>query len=69
MEFVVQKIGNDKLVIIISMLLGVLVVRFLGLGNILGTGVSTDLASVVIGVGGGVGLIVGNYLRNHFKSN
>ncbi|MEW6996053.1 hypothetical protein AADZ84_17655, partial [Colwelliaceae bacterium MEBiC 14330] len=47
MEFVVQKIGNDKLVIIISMLLGVLVVRFLGLGNILGTDVSTDLASVV----------------------
>ena len=68
MEFVVQKIDNDKFVILISILLGVFVVRFLGLGSITGFGVSTDIASVVIGVGGVVGLIVGYYLRNNFVS-
>ncbi|MEW6994781.1 hypothetical protein AADZ84_11005 [Colwelliaceae bacterium MEBiC 14330] len=67
MEFVVQKMNNDKLVILISMLLGVFVVRFLGLGNILGIGVSTDIANVVTGVGGVVGLIVGYYLRKDFR--
>jgi len=67
MEFVIQKIENDKLVIVCSAILGVFVVRFLGLGSIFGKGVSSDIASVVMVVGGVVGLIVGYYLRKQFK--
>ena len=67
MEFAVQKIRNDKLVIVISIFLGVFVVRFLGLGGIIGKGVSADIASIVMVIGGVVGLIVGYYLRKQFK--
>lgn len=67
MEFSVQKIRNDKLVIVISIFLGVFVVKFLGLGSVIGKGVSADIASVVMVIGGVVGLIVGYYLRKQFK--
>ena len=53
MEFVVQKIGSDTLVIIFSMLLGALVASLLGSE----TGI----------IGGVVGLIVGYYLRKYIK--
>lgn len=35
MEFVVQRVASDKLVVLISMILGVFTVRFLGLGGVL----------------------------------
>ena len=66
MEFVIQRIENDKLVIVISAILGVFVVRFLGLGSVFGIGVGSDIASIVMVVGGVVGLIVGYYLRTQF---
>ena len=53
MEFVVQKINNDILVFFISMMLGALIVSFLGLH-----------AQII---GGVVGLIVGFSLRRHIK--
>lgn len=68
MEFVVQKINNDKLVILISILLGVFVVRVLGLGSISDIKIDPELANIVVWVGAGVGLVVGYYLRNKFKS-
>ena len=61
MEFIVQKLNSDKLVILISIFLGVFVVKFLGMG--FGTG----LANIVPWLGGIVGLIVGYYLRKQFK--
>jgi len=53
MEFVVQKIDNNILVIIISMLLGTFITGFFGFEARL--------------TGGGVGLIIGYYLRRNFK--
>lgn len=66
MEFVVQKINNDKLVVFVSILLSVFVVKFLGLGSILGVGVGTNITISVMVVGVLVGLIVGYYLRRLF---
>lgn len=68
MEFFVQRIASDRLVIIVSMFLGVFTVRFLGLGGISGLGISASISNILVGVGGCVGLIVGLYLRYHFKS-
>lgn len=53
MEFAVQKINNDFLVFFISMVLGALIAKFMGI-------------HVQI-IGGITGLIVGFFLRRHIK--
>jgi ABC-type multidrug transport system permease subunit len=59
MELAVQKISSDKLVIFISMLLGVLVASLFV--SFVGFNVSI--------IGGIVGLLVGQHLRTHFKAS
>jgi ABC-type multidrug transport system permease subunit len=59
MELAVQKVSSDKLVIFISMLLGVLVASLFV--SFVGFNVSI--------IGGIVGLLVGQHLRTHFKAS
>ena len=66
MEYVVQELKSDKLVILISMLLGIFVVTVLGIGNIIGMNIGAEIANVVVFVGAVVGLIAGSYLRKRY---